>query len=140
MIYDVNQNRVIATAEFPSDVTRLIPFLKFGRMITGHANGDLRLLDVSSGQSVILAKVHNNHAVDHIQMDADRRILLTTTGKRHDHGQENDHQVAVWSLSENLLTRPFHQLSSSTEQGARRRQDGRQKIADESETSRDERG
>lgn len=109
---DVHTSRRIADIDFPSDLSRVLPCWNSDRILTGHANGEIRLVDLSALSSIPLGQLRQDHAVDWMETDATHRSLLTTSGRRIDRGKLQEHHVALWSLSEELLTTPLNALAS----------------------------
>ena len=129
-VVDVASGEIISTLEFPSSISGVafLPLEK--RIMTGHDNGELRLVDLESCQHIQLGRVHDNCEAK-IATHACKRILLTTTGKKTGGGKPADHQVAIWTLSEGLESKPLEQIQSRFEDSEQRRSMVRAAILDE---------
>jgi hypothetical protein len=107
---DLQNEKTISVTQLESDVARIVPLIGTHRAITGHDNGEIRLLDYLTGENTLLARLHCNHGVEHLEIDAKNRILLAATGKLIDRSRPKDHQVAVWVLSDRLQEEPMGDL------------------------------
>lgn len=127
-IVEVASGAVISTIEFPSTVRGIAFLPSEQRMITGHDNGELRLVDLESSQHILLGRVHN-HCAAKITAHNCNRILLTITDKRKSgRGTVSDHQVAIWMLSENLESKPLEQIQLDSGNSEERRSVVREAI------------
>ncbi len=127
-LFDVRRNEVAGTLEFESEATNVVPFWEANHLITGHKNGEIRCHDILTRESILLGSLHQNHGVEQMEVDASGRYLLTATGKRINRGQANDHQIAIWRLSDGLLSKSKAALTSSADHVDGRRRQVRQQI------------
>ena len=126
-VVDVTSGDVLSIIEFPDAISGVAFLPQEKRMITGHDDGQLRLVDLESGRHIPLGRIHDRCAAKIATHDC-KNILLTTTGKRTGGGKAPDHQVAIWSLSDRLETQPLDQIQSHPDEIERRRSDVRAAI------------
>jgi WD40 repeat protein len=130
-IVKVASAEVISTLEFPSRVgsVAFLPLEK--RMITGHDNGEFRLVDLESSRHIPLGHMNNNCAA-RIATHSCNRILLSTADKQKSgFGKDFDQQVAIWMLSDDLESKPLEQIESHTDDFEQRRSAVRAEILEE---------
>jgi hypothetical protein len=112
---DLQNEKTLAVTQFESDVGQIVPLVGSRRAITAHDNGEIRLLDIITGENMLLARLHSNHGVEHLEIDGKNRILLAATGKPIDRSQPHDHQIAVWTLTDRLQTEPMKNLRQQSD-------------------------
>ena len=68
-VVDVQTGKNIRVHPFEQPVKRLVCLSSGARVITGHTDGTIRLLDLHSGKSIPLGRLHSNHEVGYLALD-----------------------------------------------------------------------
>jgi len=118
-LVDARSAKILQTVDFESAIRCVAAAPRSNRAFTGHYNGEIRLVDLQQGRSIVLGVLHPNHRVATLHIDPTRRRIVATTGKRIDRTQPAEHRVALWSYSPQVMTRPLADLSSSHEEEKR---------------------
>lgn len=117
-VIDVQSGELTRVYTFEHPVKRFVCLDGGTRVITGHMDGAIRLLDLPSGESVLLGQLHANHKVDYLVTDREQNLLLAATGKRIDRTIAKDHQIAIWRLGKHLIEKPLTELVEASSRTA----------------------
>lgn len=117
-VVDVQSGELTRVYTFEHPVKRLVCLGGGTRVITGHMDGAIRLLDLPSGENVLLGQLHANHKVDYLVTDREQNLLLAATGKRIDRTIAKDHQIAIWRLGKHLIEKPLTELVEASSRTA----------------------
>ena len=110
VVYDSFNGSEVHRYKFNKNAVRIAHLNASPRIIIGFNDGEMKLLDLTTGEHIHLARLHPNHGFRNLELSDDDRVLLATTGKRLNKQLNAHHQVAIWKISTGLATKPLAEL------------------------------